>query len=193
MKKKEPKYNRVTGVLDALNSSWKEWWHRSRGFVECDRVRDESTTFGKKVHKYLEEHFTAKPGTVLRQPETKEEICAWNIDAWLTSHEVKRLQQEVAVVDKKLRLIGHFDLLAEINGEKVLIDYKTSKKHKEEYGFQLAAYAYLIKKTLGIDVTKGLILRVDKETGIVDPKEYTDLKKRWKIFLGGYKYYLSVK
>lgn len=176
-------YSRVTSVLGWLNSAWKEYWWKKVGFEEAERVSRESQEFGKKVHKLLETYLIHS--RVLDRDGTKEEQCAITILDWLSNNQVKPLELEVEVKDPSLKLIGHFDLLAEINGEKYVIDYKTSKKVDRSYALQLAAYAHLIKKTLKIDANKGIVLRVDKETAELEVVQYDNLKPYWIIFKAG--------
>lgn len=188
MPRKRSEYSRVTSTLSYLTSEWKEWWHRSKGFEECDRIRDEATTFGKKVHKAIETYLDT--GNIPMKGQSKELDCALTIINWLTINYVEPYKWEVEVKDEKLKLVGHFDLLAYINtNECVLIDYKTSKKMDKSYALQLAAYAHLVKKTMGIEVNKGIILRVDKETAELEVVEYSPLKPYWAIFRAGLAFY----
>lgn len=156
------------------------------GFEEADKVRDASTDFGKAVHKHLERWLN---GEVYSIEDDKHFLIARPIMVWLKKNGVKPLEWEKEVKDSTLKLVGHFDLLGEMGGEKYVIDFKTSKKIDKTYGLQLAAYAYLIKKTLKITVNKGIILRVDKETGELEVKEYTDLKPYWAVFRAGLVFY----
>lgn len=57
---------------------------------------------------------------------------------------------------------GTFDLLASIDGKKTLIDFKTSKSVTYKYFLQLAAYDYLIKTNMNIDLNAVMILQLDK-------------------------------
>lgn len=185
-KRIETGYSRVTSVLGYLTAEWLQYWWRSKGFEECDRVRDEATTYGKKVHKFVEE-FVAK--SIYPSSETVEGQRAITICRWLAENKVVPLGYEVEVKDSKLKLIGHFDLLAEIGGEKYVVDYKTSKKVDKTYALQLSAYSYLIKKTLKLDVNKGIILRIDKVSGELEVVKYENLKPFWTIFRAGLMFY----
>lgn len=184
--KKKVKYARVTEVLGWLCSNWLQYWWRKVGFQEADRIRDEATTYGKKVHKFIED-FVAH--NKYPSSETVEGQRAIVICRWLVENKVKPLGYEAEVKDTRLRLIGHFDLLGEIDGDKYLIDYKTSKKIDKTYVLQLAAYSYLTKKTLKMDVNKGIILRIDKESGELEVVRYENLKPFWAIFKAGYSFY----
>ena len=187
----EKGWSRVTSVLSALNSGWLEFWHRKVGFEECDRIRDESTAFGKKVHKYIEDY--VRDGEL--PPEGREGDCARIVIKWLSDNKVKPLHMEVELKEEKLRLIGHADLICEIANEQIMLDYKTSKKVSKDYALQLAAYAHMANKQLGTKIAKGVILRVDKDPEKelqLEVVEYTDLDKYWKIFRMGLMYHKFV-
>lgn len=183
-------WSRVTSVLSALNSSWLEFWWRKNGFEACDKIRDESTEFGKKCHSYIEAHVRA--GTFVETPDSREADCAQIVQHWLLTEEAKPVYIEQELKDEKLKLIGHCDLIAEIHGELVVIDYKTSKKIDKSYGLQLAAYAHMANTQFGLKIDKGIILRADKDPDKekqLEVVEYIGLKKYWKIFRMGLMYY----
>lgn len=183
-------WSRVTTVLSSLNCAWLEWWWRKNGFEACDKIRDASTDFGKKVHKLIEEDLAREHNCNLIA-KTKEEQCAFKVTDWFyhSGNSFKPLYLEQELKDTNLKLIGHCDLIAEINGEQVVIDYKTSKKIDKSYALQLAAYAHMANKQLKTSITKGIILRVDKETQELEVVEYKPLQPFWKIFRAGLSYY----
>ena len=54
------------------------------------------------------------------------------------------------------------DGLYEINGKKYIVDYKTSNHVTFRYFLQVAAYRYILKNELGIDVDGCIILQLSK-------------------------------
>ncbi len=189
MKKKEQKLARVTSVLGFLNSAWKEYWWRKVGFTQADIVSRESQEIGKKVHKLIE---TRLIGNESFPVDGREAECAVIVVTWLREKQIKPLYLEQELKDTKIGLIGHCDLIAEIAGEQVIIDYKTSKKIDKSYALQLAAYAHMANKQLGTKITKGIILRVDKDPQAeiqLEVKEYTPLQPYWLVFKAGLAFY----
>lgn len=187
---KKKAYSRVTTVLGWLNSSWKEYWYRKVGFEEADRVSRESQEFGKKVHQRIEDVLKGSNFSSLSEPLV--ERCAGTLHSWLYTNKVKPLYLEQELKENKLELIGHCDLIAEIAGEQVIIDYKTSKKIDRSYALQLAAYAHMANKQLGTKISKGIILRVDKDPNAeqqLEVVEYRPLKMYWKVFHAGLLFY----
>ena len=65
---------------------------------------------------------------------------------------------------------GTVDALAEVDGKLCVIDFKTSKKIYKPYHLQVAAYAQAISMQDQIDMPMGMILRLDKETGVYQEK-----------------------
>ena len=76
------------------------------------------------------------------------------------------LKQELIMVSEKLRIGGACDVLARLNGELVIIDYKTSKYCYPEFKAQLGCYTHMYEELQPkAKISRGIILRLDKETG----------------------------
>lgn len=184
---------RVTSVLSFVNSSWKEFWFRKVGIEAADQISKESREFGTKVHELIECYLKTGNTDFSSIDASQDHMeCADLVISWLKENKVKPLHIEVLLKDSSLNLIGHADLIAQIGNEIVVIDWKMSNSHRKEYVLQKAAYAHMAKPTLKLYVDKGITVRVDKETKALDVKEYTNLKKYWKIFrqcLDVYKYF----
>lgn len=190
--KKQPKPIRVTEVLDFCNSAWKEWWWRSVGFKTADAIGKESAGIGTKVHKIIEDHL--KGCLVIEQHEQDHLELAHLVIEWLQKEGIKPLYVEQTLEDKRLNLIGHTDLIAEKDGEHLIVDWKTSNKHRKEFPLQKAAYAKMANKQLKLNINKGITVRIDKETHVVDVRVYEDLvKKYWPPFLSCLKVYKFFK
>ena len=76
---------------------------------------------------------------------------------------------------------GTVDALAEIDGKLCVIDFKTSKKIYKPYHLQVTAYAHAIAEQDQIDTPMGMILRLDKETGVFQEKLF-DPKPHMQMF-----------
>ena len=189
MSKKPKALARVTSVLGWLDSAWKEYWWKKVGFEAAERVSRESQEVGKKVHSLIERYVR---GDHSELPPTREGVCASHVIQWLAENRVKPLYIEQELIDKALGLVGHCDLIAEIDSENVILDYKTSKKVSRSYSLQLAAYAFMANKQLKTQITKGIILRVDKDPDAkqqLEVIEYKPLKPYWAVFKAGLIFY----
>jgi len=113
-------------------------------------------------------------------PELPEDEAALNcIEAfreWTKDNEVKWLSIEQKVCSLKHGYAGTVDAVAEVNGEFTVIDFKTSAKIYKQYHLQVAAYAQAITEMYGRDVEKGLILRLDKDSGEYQTKTFEPLE-----------------
>jgi hypothetical protein len=187
---------RVTTVLSFLDSHWLQFWYKSVGIEEAERISKESASFGTGVHKLVEEYLTQgieKVDTIVTTNARQLE-CAGHIINWLKEIKAKPLHVEPKLEDKKLGLCGHADLIAEIDGNIWVIDYKTSKKVSLTYPLQLSAYAAMASKQFGLKINNGAIVRVPNDPK-ADPQfevtQYNGLSKWWamfKKFLDVYKY-----
>lgn len=194
---KKPSYIRVTSVLSAVDAEWVKYWYKSVGVEEAERISRESAEFGTGVHKIVEIGIKQlDTGVSLKEYSERQVECANHILQWFYEQKVKPLYIEQELIDKKLGLIGHCDLIGEINGHNYLIDFKTSKKIGKSYPLQLAAYSYMAEKQFKLKIDNGVIVRTPN-----DPKaepqfevvEYHSLKKQfWPVFkqcLAVYKYF----
>lgn len=191
---KKPSYIRVTSVLSAVDAEWYKYWVKSVGVDECERISRESAEFGTGVHKLVEDFLLVAPTKIKTTDRQKE--CADHIIQWLLEQKVKPLYIEQELIDKKLGLIGHCDLIGEINGHNYLIDFKTSKKIGKSYPLQLAAYSYMAEKQFKIKIDNGVIVRTPNDPKAepqFEVQEFHGLRKQyWPTFkqaLAVYKYF----
>lgn len=167
----------ATTLPSYLNSSWKEFWFRKYGFEECDRVRDESTVFGKKVHNIVEAYLRGKEIELVGRVG----VCAGLIIDWCKQAQVKplvlpqqfedkagQMAMEFQVRSKELLMVGHPDLICTFGDSQVpwILDWKTSKKMDVSYILQVSMYAQGWFEMTGQKINDAAILRVEK-----DPEE----------------------
>ena len=74
-------------------------------------------------------------------------------ERWRNEHHPEPVAQETMVSNLPLWYAGRIDLLAHIDGELWLVDYKTSSATSHHYGCQLAGYR-LALQTHGINVDR---------------------------------------
>lgn len=195
---RERKAIRATAVLDYLESKWKEYWYRSVGFAAADKIGKESAEFGTRVHRKIESILLGEGSN--GESATPEDLCAQEVILWLDRSHVFPLfgtwkdSLEIEVQDKKLGLIGHFDMAATIDGMPCIVDFKTSNKMRKSFPLQKAAYAKMANKQLGVDIDYGVTVRShwNKEAKKVEfeVKTYENLvKKYWPIFKSGLEFY----
>ncbi len=97
---------------------------------------------------------------------------------------------ETVMTEKRLShpglfLTGQFDWLGRLKGsdDLVLVDYKTPRVHEISWRLQMAAYRYLIRELLGIDVKRRISLRLSHEGKPPAVVEYLDHAHDERLYL----------
>lgn len=101
-----------------------------------DTIRNDSAELGDTIHEYAESYLKDEPTPQI----TDENVSAVGaLFAWVDEYKPELLGAEVSVWNATYGYAGTFDLLAKINGETWLLDYKTGKGLYPEVAMQLAA------------------------------------------------------
>ena len=160
----------VTTVTDVLDKPALTKWHREQvaqaaiaaaerliadresGNVEAAiayllATRNEGTNGrdrGSRIHAVLESVCRREPLSI----EDRDMPAVAGARAWLNAHQVKPLEVEAFLINETVGFGGTCDLIAEIDGEIWLLDWKTSKSVAwpsgnvyDEMRLQLAAYS----------------------------------------------------
>ncbi len=192
MPRKANPYTRVTAVLDWVDSNWKQYWLRSVGFEEADRISKESTAFGRNVHKIVENHLIGSP--LPEELTEREKACGNYLVQWCKESVVKPIELngqkaiELDLKSEKMKLTGHPDMVCSFGTNPLpwVVDWKTSKKCSKGYPLQLAAYAYMVKEQYGLEIHDGVIVRVPSDPNAMPQLElhqFTGLQKvYWPMF-----------
>ena len=149
------KYPSVTTVTGWKKREFFAEW-RKKNPEESKYALQRGNDFHLLIEKYLnneevERHTDPKTQKLFNQ--AKSELH--NID--------KILCQEVALWSDTLKLAGRVDCIAEYDGKLSIIDFKTSKKMKdefeiEEYFLQATCYAIMLEERTGIQISNIVIL-----------------------------------
>jgi len=101
---------------------------------------------------------------------------------WFEKNNPVLKASEMRMYHPLLRYAGTCDQLCEINGELVLIDYKTSSNVIDMmYGVQLEAYSQMLKAE-GINVDKKLVLHLKKDGTYKEHWYPAKDPERWRVF-----------
>ncbi len=165
--------DQIDELLKKTKNAWRE-------------KRDKAADSGTFAHKLIEAYLKKSEPPFLPGPEALhgfEEFIKWeaqNRPQWLGC--------EIQVGSEIHEFAGILDGLAIINGEKTLVDFKTSKDIKEEYNIQLAGLCICLEE-MGVNVESRAILHLPKE----GPFEYRPVKSNLVMdknaFLAGLKFY----
>lgn len=100
----------------------------------------------------------------------------------------KVLLIEQPMLHRVFMYCGTPDLLAEIDGELMLVDWKTQKAGKEkvrtEWALQIGAYAKLIEHTYGIELRKAAMVIVTTDGVRIQSYNHADIQQGWQRFAG---------
>ncbi len=158
-------YPSVTTVLGTKPNEYIEEWRKSIGEKEADWILKEAGRRGSLFHNLVESYLK------------NEEVV---LDTILKKmHFIKAKQffddnfemiyaNEIPLFSKKMRVAGRCDCVAKINGKNYIVDFKTSKKTKEQneiysYRLQTTVYSLMLKEIFGLDVPNFCIIISDTD------------------------------
>lgn len=206
-----PGVTTITGILD--KSQPIKWWavNEARDYiketmepgkeydeVEINELADSARTahmntssnaisIGNLIHEYCEDYmdYLLHDAEEPRFPDNSEaqESCIEFLD-WLEQNDVQPICMEQMVYHPSIGYAGTYDLKAEVNGELLVIDYKTSSGIYEDYLAQVTAYAFGEELRTGEDVDGIAILRFPKEKAGFEEKIITDREELERHFEG---------
>ena len=143
-------------------------WLKAAGF-NADLVLERSAQFGSAVHSLIERALKGETVTYYDGMEIGvwERFLIW-LDWWEefnSEHEVKWSADFVEMItyDLKLGYAGTVDLIARVDGEVEVFDWKTGNYVGDEAEIQISAYAKSVAKQLKTDVSKGNIIHVPQK------------------------------
>lgn len=143
------------------------------------KVKEEAAAIGTAVHDAIKNYLSTGKEPIAPGPEVTAGFLAFL--EWEAVHNVKVVAAERTVYDSMWGVAGTMDLLAWVDGDLTVVDFKTSKDVYPEMRYQVAEYRAMIpydeelsKASLGGKATKSLILRLDKETGLPHPHDISD-------------------
>lgn len=154
-------YPRVSTVLDIIHEEGLEKWREDVGDEEADRISQESSDLGQRVHAECEK--LARQRMCGGSVELDEDLTPYSsaFSAWLDEDvdEVLFSEETVWAVDPVFA--GTIDLvIRRKNGNIAVVDIKTSKKIRTKYRLQTTAYVEALAQRHGIQADERGILHL---------------------------------
>ena len=158
-------YPSATTVLGVLSRDSIAAWRKRVGEEEADKISRQASTRGTKIHTLTEAYLKNE-----NVSDKIDEVKASMLDVEMFNKFKSILDpisnihcQELALYSDHLRMAGRVDCIAEYDGKRAVIDFKTSNKSKsksyiESYFMQTAAYAIMYEERTGIPVPWLVIL-----------------------------------
>lgn len=161
------KVPRVTHILSkCIHSDSLMYWANSLGFKRMSyrRTINNAANIGSICHNaidfFLENNNEPEIDNIpMESWYAYESFCKW-YKYLISQNDVKVIFHEKTLVCKYFG--GTLDGLYEINGKTYLVDYKTSNHVTYKYFLQLAAYRYMLRNVLGIEIDGCIVLQLSK-------------------------------
>lgn len=121
----------------------------------------DAADIGSLVHKFAEEWALGHGPQMPVHPLARQ--CAEQFLQWWENHHVEVIAAERKVYHQGRNYAGTVDLIANVNGRRVIADFKTSTGIWPEYRLQLAAYASAYQYETGWRAEERVCLRFGKD------------------------------
>ena len=159
----------VTTILEAYPKGPAYYnWLKEAG-KDADEIRDEAGRRGSVVHK-LTELYDAGEEVHLVNPNG---FIDYKLNEWAMFEKYVEFRNrfnfhidgiEINIISKELGYAGTIDRVITLNGERILLDIKTSNAIYSSYWLQLAAYRSLLLNSVGVRIDKVAILWLNAKT-----------------------------
>ena len=182
--KRVPGTTTITGLL---NKPYLIKWANNLGLegIDSSKYTDEAAAIGTLAHAMVQAHLQKDELDMDQFSKIQidhAENSLISFFEWKSRHTIEPIFCEKAMVSDAMQYGGTIDCYCLLDGEPVLLDFKTGKAIYEEYFVQLAAYRNLLEEN-GCEVKRCQILRIGRdETEGFEERTVTDTSKYFDIF-----------
>ena len=169
-------YPSITTVLNKKKMEGISEWRKKVGEDVANYIARTAAHRGTKVHHMCEDFLNNMESDYPEKwAEHKKNFLPYVLFGQLKPVLMQKvnniLAQECGLYTDKYRVAGRVDCIAEYNGVKSIIDFKTSRKERnddwnESYYIQASAYAEMFEERTGVAINQIVILVVT-EDGVV--------------------------
>jgi len=155
-------YPSVTTVLSILSKDSIKRWRDRVGHDVADKISRQAAGRGTAVHKLCEDYIDNVE--TWKGSATPVNLFTFNTIRPLIDEHINNIWfQEEYLYSDTLKTAGQVDCIAEWDGKLSVIDFKTSKRPKDEgqitnYFMQISFYAAAFYEMTGIPITQGVVL-----------------------------------
>jgi len=174
------KYPSITTVLSILNEDSIQKWRARVGEEEANRISTRASLRGTAVHEIIEKYLDNQED--FKNGYTPDIINSFISVRGILDRQIGRIfGQECPLYSHHLRVAGRVDCVAEFEGKRSIIDFKTSRKPKKReyitnYFMQEAAYAIMWEERTNQPITQLVtIIAVDHE----EPQVFIEHRDNW--------------
>lgn len=159
---------RVTQILQrCIHNDYLMNWANSLGFrhKSYKNTLEEAAEIGSCCHESIDNYITDNSYNINTNSIPYKSYNAYkSFLEWF--NEIRNIANVEVIFHEKTLACKYFggtlDGLYKINGKLYLVDYKTSNHITFKYALQLAAYRYMLKNELGINIDGCIILQLSK-------------------------------
>jgi hypothetical protein len=182
----------ATGAKCMNYSAWRDSLLR-KGICETEADADAYMEQHRKHRARIgsDFHHLAESSLLGTEPERVQDESIDMLYRWQEQFETrigKVLLIEQPMLHRQYMYCGTPDLLAEIDGELTLCDWKSQQAGKEkvrtEWALQIGGYAKLIEHTYGIELRKAAMVIVTTDGVRIQSYNYADIQQGWQRFAG---------
>jgi ATP-dependent exoDNAse (exonuclease V) beta subunit len=119
------------------------------------------------IAQYITSYLKGKPEKMTETDNAEVKNCLNAFLKWEEENKPTYILSEEVVADHTQKIAGTVDIVAELNGEMVLIDLKTNSVIDEKMYLQTALYKHMLE-ACGLFCQERYILRLDKEKGVYE-------------------------
>lgn len=161
------KYPSITTVLSHSSKKVIENWKKRVGEEESNRIATTAANSGKLLHKICENYMNGIESPTKGFMPTTIQMFKQIVPFIDKIDNISGI--EISMYSNEYGIAGSSDLIAEYDGVRAIIDFKTinmtdpyrgglhpSKKHK--YMIQTNAYRHMFRERTGMEVTRGIIM-----------------------------------
>ncbi len=152
---------------------------------EADTIFETAGDFGTKMHEAFELLLQGEELDLLKMyPTEKEKRTLMTFIDWFTYFKPAEFQSEQIVASKKYMYAGTLDFVGMINGERWLIDFKTSNAIHFSHQLQVLAYKQAYEESYGTKIDRVGVLRLGtshKGNGVVKEGAIKEIGKGWEF------------
>ena len=190
--KRVPGVTTITGRFKDAGGLIHWAWDLGIQGIDYKKARDDAADVGTAAHALVDASIHGQPApekpAAMSQDDWLKAMLAFEaFDAWRKQVDLVVLDTERPLVSEAHRFGGTYDAVARVNGEIVLLDWKSSNSVYREYIAQVAAYRQLVQESpMGEKwpVKSAGLIRFGKEHGDFTwhswPSSVLDLG--WKAF-----------
>lgn len=186
----------VTTILGELAKPALIHWSWKLGIQGLDykTFRDDLADIGTLAHRMIMCHI--KGDTLAQEDYTptqisKAENCFLKYLEWERQHKVEGILVEEPMVSELYGYGGTPDFFGNIDGQLVVMDFKTGKGIYDEYWYQVAAYGQLVEEVSGVSNIHGYrVLNIGRdETENFIEEQRRGVAREFDIFLSALRIY----